>query len=110
MDGEAVTELETLRRQNRELQALHELAIDLLRLEDYDAMLDAVVGHALEALGAGMGFLVLVQGEELDFKVVRNWSRDELASEREPLSRSIISEVMRRDEPLLVEDALADPR
>ncbi|NJL29292.1 MAG: hypothetical protein HC897_16110, partial [Thermoanaerobaculia bacterium] len=62
----------------RELEGLHELARELLRLDDYDHMLDAVVGRALETLRADRGFLVLERGEGLDFKVVRNWSRAEL--------------------------------
>jgi transcriptional regulator with GAF, ATPase, and Fis domain len=100
----------SLQRRCLELEALYELARDLLQLDDYDAMLDAVVRRALDCLQAERGFLVLKHGEKLDFKVVRNWSREELEGAREPLSRSLLSEVFRLGKPLLIEDALRDPR
>jgi transcriptional regulator with GAF, ATPase, and Fis domain len=105
-----MTELEELRRRCRELEALHGLARELLRLEDDEVMLDALVRGALGILGAERGFLVLKHGEEIDLKVVRNWRREELEAGREPLSRAIVAEVLARGEPLLVEDALSDPR
>jgi transcriptional regulator with GAF, ATPase, and Fis domain len=94
------------------LEALYALAAELLRLEEYEAMLDTLVRHAFTILGAERGFLVLQRGgtPEYDFKVVRNWSPEELEGAGEPVSRSILAEVLRLGEPLLVEDALSDPR
>jgi transcriptional regulator with GAF, ATPase, and Fis domain len=92
------------------LEALHELACELLRLESYDEMLDVVVHRALDILHAERGFLVLRRGEALDFKVVRNWKRDELEASADPVSRTIVAEVLRRRVPLVVEDATSDPR
>ena len=83
----------------------------MLQLDNYDAMLDAVVAHALESLRAERGFLVLLRDDQrIDFKVVRNWRRDELEGEGEPISRSIVREVLDRGELMLVEDALDDAR
>jgi transcriptional regulator with GAF, ATPase, and Fis domain len=93
-----------------QLRSLHRLACELLSLEDYDRMLDAVVRHSLESLQGERGFLVLQRGEGLDFKVVRNWSRDELEGAGEPVSRSIVRRVLESGEPVLIEDALADRR
>ena len=73
-------------------------------------MLDAVVQHSLESLAGERGFLVLKKGDGLDFKVVRNWSRDELEGRGEPVSRSIVQQVLQTREPVLIEDALADQR
>ncbi len=95
---------------NQELQSLHELARELLKLDDYDRMLDTVVQHTLSILQGERGFLVLKKGMGLDFKVVRNWRRDELEGEGEPISRSIVKQVLARGEPVLIEDALADQR
>ncbi len=92
------------------LQGLHNLARELLKLEDYDRMVDAVVRHSLEALRGERGFLVLQRGDELDFKVVRNWSRDELEGRGEPVSRSIVNRVLADGKPVLIEDALSDQR
>lgn len=92
------------------LQGLHALARELLQLGDYDRMVDAVVRHSLESLRGERGFLVLQRGDELDFKVVRNWSRDELEGKGEPVSRSIVARVLQDGEPVLIEDALSDQR
>jgi Nif-specific regulatory protein len=105
-----MSETDRLRRRCEQLEALYGLASDLLQTEDYDAMLDALVRGALAILRAERGFLVLKSREALDLKVVRNWRRTELEGDGEPLSRTILAEVLRRGEPLLVEDALSDPR
>ena len=91
-------------------QALLELAKKLLRLDDVDALLDTVVQESLKILRAERGFVVLQRSEGLDFKVVRNWSREVLEGEGEPVSRSIVAHVLDEGEPVLVEDALADDR
>jgi transcriptional regulator with GAF, ATPase, and Fis domain len=93
-----------------ELEALYELAAELLQLEDEERMLDAIVRRSLGMLRADRGFVVLRRGETLELKVVRNWSLEELEGGAEPISRSIVAEALRRAEPVLVEDALSDPR
>jgi transcriptional regulator with GAF, ATPase, and Fis domain len=105
-----MNELEELRRRNRDLEAIIALTTELLQLDDYDAMLDVLVRHALAILRAERGFLALTRGRSLELKLVRNWSRDELESGREPVSRSILKEVLSQRKPVLVQDALSDPR
>src|SRR5262245_19134906 len=98
---------------NEELESLYALAAELLQLEDYERMLDVVVRRALDLLHADRGFLVLRRGEsdELDFAVVRGWApEEELREGREPVSRSILAEVLRAGRPMSIEDALGDPR
>ena len=95
---------------SKHAESLYRLASELLKSEEYEEMLDAVVRHSLKLLGADRGFLVLMQGGALDFKVCRNWSREELESGKEPISRSILQEVMHKKAPILVEDALSDAR
>ncbi|MCB1033156.1 MAG: sigma-54-dependent Fis family transcriptional regulator [Acidobacteria bacterium] len=97
-------------RKTERLEALVALSIELLRLDDYDLMLDAVVNRSLSILKGDRGFLVLERGDGLDFKVVRNWSREELEKQGEPVSRSILARVLEDRAPLLVEDALSDER
>ncbi len=94
----------------QELQGLHRLACELLKLDDYGQMLDAVVRHSLASLKGERGFLVLQRGEGFDFKVIRNWSRDELEGKGEPVSRSIVKQVLADRRPVLIEDALSDER
>jgi Nif-specific regulatory protein/two-component system response regulator HydG len=103
-------ELERARRRCKALEGLYELARSLLQTPDPDSVLDFLMRGALQALGAERGFVVLARGDELEFKVVRNWSRDEPQPDKEPLSRSILAEVLHNGTPLLVEDALSDPR
>jgi transcriptional regulator with GAF, ATPase, and Fis domain len=105
-----MSELERLREENRTLHALYELAGELLRLEEHDALLDAVVQRSMALLHADRGFLVLRHEEELDFKVVRNWSPEAPRPGAEPVSRAILDEALRGEHPILVEDALLDPR
>lgn len=94
----------------RSLKLLYGLARKLLFVDGYDETLDLVVGDALAITGGERGFLVLKRGAEgLDFKVVRNWKRRELEGS-EPVSRSIVASVLEEGRPVLVEDALADPR
>jgi transcriptional regulator with GAF, ATPase, and Fis domain len=105
-----MSEIERLRRRCEAAEALCELTAELLRLDDYDRMLDTLVQRALALLGGEAGFLVLTHGQALEFRVVRNWSREELEAEKDPVSRTIVAEVLRTCEPLLVEDASTDPR
>jgi Nif-specific regulatory protein/two-component system response regulator HydG len=90
--------------------ALYPLARRLLQEPDYDGTLDAVMEGALGILGGDRGFLVLTDKGALRFQVVRNWSRAELEAGAEPVSRSILARVLSEGEPLLIEDALADPQ
>ncbi|MEM8995230.1 MAG: sigma-54-dependent Fis family transcriptional regulator [Acidobacteriota bacterium] len=106
--GDAVSGVE--RFEKRDLHCLLELAGELLKVDDYDAMLDVVVRHALTIVRGQRGFLVLTRGEGLDFKVIRNWRRDELEGRREPISHSIIKQVLDDGQPILIEDALSDAR
>lgn len=91
-----------------ELVALLELAHQLLRVDDYDLILDEVVRLSLSTLRGERGFLVLCHRDGLDFKVVRNWSREELEGRGEPISRSIIAQVLEEGRPVFIADALAD--
>jgi transcriptional regulator with GAF, ATPase, and Fis domain len=105
-----MSELEECRRRCRRLEVLHGLARELLRQDDRERLLDALMTHALAGLCAERGFLVLLEGEQLQFKIVRNWSRSELEKQSEPVSKSILEAVLREGAPLLVDDPLSDPR
>jgi transcriptional regulator with GAF, ATPase, and Fis domain len=105
-----MSEMQRLEEQNRTLRALYELACELLRLDEHDALLDAIVQRSLALLRADRGFLVLRHDEELDFKVVRNWSPEAPRPGAEPVSRTILDEALRGERPILVEDAQLDPR
>ena len=97
------------------LAALSEIAAALNSARDPDDVLDAVLDAALDALGAERGFVLLEAGAEdgleAPFRVAasRNFTGDDLAGVR-PLSTSVVQEVLRTGEPVLVYEAEADER
>jgi transcriptional regulator with GAF, ATPase, and Fis domain len=92
------------------MEALFELARQIIQPERPEDVLGEVVKSALALLGGDRGFLVLVKGDAVEYKVIRNWSPEEYEGQSEPLSRGILSEVLQREEPILIEDASSDPR
>jgi transcriptional regulator with GAF, ATPase, and Fis domain len=98
------------RDQAQDASLLYQLSKELLQYTDYDQMLDCLVKQSLSILGGDRGFLVLLQGESYDLKVVKNWSPEEYEGGREPISRTIIAEVIEHGAPLLIEDATQDRR
>jgi serine/threonine-protein kinase PknK len=94
----------------KDMEALFELARRIIQPESSEDILGLVVKSALELLGGDRGFLVLTRGDALEYKVIRNWSPEDYEGEKEPLSRSILSEVLQRREPILIEDASTDER
>ncbi|PAP76710.1 sigma-54 interaction domain-containing protein [Rubrivirga marina] len=94
------------------LAALSEIAAALNSARDPAAVLDAVLDAALDALGAERGFVLLeTDGGDAPFEVraSRNFSGEELAGVR-PLSTSVVQEVLRTGEPVLVYQAEEDER
>jgi transcriptional regulator with PAS, ATPase and Fis domain len=98
------------RDREKDTEALFAVARDLLTQDDAGAALDAVVPQALALLGGDRGFLVLREGDSVQYRVIRGWSPDEFEGDNEPISRSILDEVFQQREPLLIKDAANDPR
>ncbi|MFN7973641.1 MAG: sigma-54-dependent Fis family transcriptional regulator [Acidobacteriota bacterium] len=94
----------------RDLEGLRDLAGDLLQVEEYDEMLDVLMTRALALLGGERGFVVLRSDGPHRPRVVKNWTADDLQDGEEPISRSIVAEVLASARPILVRDALFDPR
>jgi Nif-specific regulatory protein len=96
------------------LAALSEIAAALNSVREPAAVLDVVLDAALDALGAERGF-VLLETEEgggaapFEVRAQRNFSGEELDGVR-PLSTSVVQEVLRTGEPVLVFEAGADER
>ena len=98
------------RDRNHDREALLQLAKELLSTREYLQMLDILVQRALELLGGDRGFLVLTTRGQYDYKVVRNWSPSAYEGGKEPISRTIVTEVLTREAPTLIEDASNDER
>ena len=94
------------------LAALSEIAAALNSAREPGDVLEAVLDAALDALGAERGFVLLeTDGGDAPFEIraSRNFSGDDLAGVR-PLSTSVVQEVLRTGEPVLVYEAEADER
>jgi transcriptional regulator with GAF, ATPase, and Fis domain len=94
----------------QDTEGLFSLAQELLRLSEYDAILDTIVMRSLALLGGDRGFLVFQREGALNFKVIRNWNTEEIQSGKEAVSQTILTEILAGGVPLLIEDVLADSR
>ena len=95
------------------LAALSEIAAALNSAREPDDVLDVVLDAALDVLGAERGFVLLETDgegvEPFEVRASRNFSGADLAGVR-PLSTSVVQEVLRTGEPVLVYEAEADER
>ena len=94
------------------LRALSEIAAALNSARAPDAVLEVVLASAMAVLDAERGF-VLLEGASGDapfeVRASRNFSPSDLDGVR-PLSTSVVQEVLRTGEPVLVYEAPADAR
>ncbi len=78
---------------------------------ELDQLLNYVMDKVIEITRAERGFLILMGKEgELDFKVARNLSREQIESAEFEISHSIIGEVVKANQPILIENAFEDGR
>ncbi|MDX1530195.1 MAG: sigma 54-interacting transcriptional regulator, partial [Rhodothermales bacterium] len=95
------------------LDALSRIAATVNSVQDPEALLQTVLEIAMETLEAERGFVLLEAGGggEWPFEVraARNFSDQQLDGVR-PLSTSVVQEVLRTGEPVLVYEAAEDER
>ncbi|MCP5005506.1 MAG: GAF domain-containing protein [Planctomycetes bacterium] len=74
-------------------------------------LLNYVVGEVIKLMGAERGYIV-VNGSNgsISFKVKRDKNGNELQGHEDQVSRSIINEVLNSSQPLILKDAMKDPR
>jgi transcriptional regulator with GAF, ATPase, and Fis domain len=87
---------------------LFEFSDRLMHVRDLTELLDALMDAVIEITNADKGFLVLLEGENLDVKVARNLNRENIADAVSQLSDSIIAKVVRSRKPVIVSDAMSD--
>jgi len=81
----------------------------LLGTSSRDELLESLLDEAIEVTRADKGFLILRENGELNVKVARNLSRENLEDATARVSDSIIEKVVRSRKPLILSDALDDP-
>ncbi len=87
---------------------LFEFSDRLMHVRDLTELLDALMDAVIEITNADKGFLILLEGENLDVKVARNLNRENIADAVSQLSDSIIAKVVRSRKPVIVSDAMSD--
>jgi len=105
------TPQERLRKERRMATVLN-TSRHLSSILNLDELLEKIMDCTIELVGAERGILLLYpeeQGEKrLEVKVVRNVEQEELEKEVFCISRSIISKVEEKKEPLIIYDASLD--
>ncbi|MEW6188324.1 MAG: PAS domain S-box protein [Thermodesulfobacteriota bacterium] len=97
--------LETLRRKNEHLTALHETALSLIDRLDKEELLEAILLRAAKLSGTGNGFIYLLEpGEtEMQMRVGMGFFKNQLGR-RVTSGEGLGGTVWKTNEPILVED------
>jgi signal transduction histidine kinase len=98
-------------REMRQLESLVEVGRALSSILELEPLLERIMDAVLSLLGAERGFVMLYgAGGKLEPRVARNLDRERLSGPDLQLSRTALAEVERTGLPLVVVDALVDPR
>ena len=92
------------------LEALSAIAQTINTLQDPDAVLEQVLGIAMQALEAERGFVLLTDATKPDGFAVQNSRNftDQQLGEVARISNTVVQEVLRTGEPVLLYEALKD--
>lgn len=92
------------------LAALYEVSRALGSTLNLDESLTIALDNAIRLTGAERGFLVLVEGEELVFRLARDDKQEALEESAFEVSRSVVRKVAQTGTPILTTNAQQDPR
>jgi signal transduction histidine kinase len=104
--------LQETQRRAVQLAALSEVSVAISSTLNLDVALQRVMNGAVQILNAEAGSLLLVdqRGKELTFEVVLGPTGAELQGQRTPIGKGIVGTVAQTGDPLIVNNAPADPR
>ncbi len=94
------------------LETLTSVAATINSLEDPDHLQERILESAMQAIGAERGFVILTTSRglpDLEIKSHRNF-QDTALVELERISQTVVTEVIRTGEPLLLYEAQKDER
>src|SRR5690606_23582235 len=94
------------------LEALSDIAAAINSVQEPEALLETVLEIAMQTLDAERGFILLEEaggGRPFEVKTSRNFT-DEQLSGMAQLSTSVVGEVLRSGEPVLIYEAATDAR
>jgi transcriptional regulator with GAF, ATPase, and Fis domain len=89
-------------------QKLYDFSARLMEKHDLAELLHALMDSVIEITNADKGFLILMEGDQLDVKVARNLKRENIADAVSQLSDSIIAKVVETRRPVIISDAMND--
>jgi transcriptional regulator with GAF, ATPase, and Fis domain len=87
---------------------LHEFSARLMENYDLPELLNALMDLVIQVTNADKGFLILMEGGQLDVKVARNLKKENIADAVSQLSDAIIAKVVRSKKALIISDAMND--
>jgi signal transduction histidine kinase len=92
------------------LEYMLELSRRMAETRNLSPLLDYAMREALKLMKAERGFVVLLKdGDALDFRVTLDRAGKQLDDAQDQISESILRRVIRTRQPVVIEDALADP-
>jgi transcriptional regulator with GAF, ATPase, and Fis domain len=87
---------------------LYDFSEKLMQKRDLGELLDKLMDLVIEITNADKGFLILMDGDDLDVKVARNLRRENIADAISQLSDSIVAKVVASRRPVIISDAMHD--
>ncbi|MHC5080091.1 MAG: sigma 54-interacting transcriptional regulator [Planctomycetota bacterium] len=109
-DPELTARLMAFRTNYRNLMRLQEVIKAVNTELQLDRLLALIMDHAVEIAGAERGFMMLVEGGALKFRVARNIDREKVRKPEFKISSSIAEETFRTGKPILTANAKEDAR
>ena len=93
------------------LEKLLEIGKQLSANRSLDPLLRYSMGVAIDLVGAEHGYLVWLRDDgSLNFKVRLDQNGDDIDSPEEQISHTILQKVIEKQEPLVIQDAIVDPK
>lgn len=105
-----INQVQELKAERESLLTLQKVSTTINSVLDSKKLFDLIMDMVIRELKAERGFVVLKDGENLNFKAARNIDEKELSTSESNLSTSIVQKVIKTGEPVLTSDAQADGR
>lgn len=107
----AEKEHETVLKQPEQLEYLLSITRQMSEMRSLEPLLAFIIDEALKVVGAERGYIVLKKpGGDIDFRVLRDRDAHDLEPQSDIISQSILQKTLQSGEPIVVRNAMADPR
>lgn len=94
-----------------QLEYILSISRQMSEMRSLEPLLAFIIDEALKIVGAERGYIVLKkEGDDIDFRVLRDRDAHDLEPQSDIISRSILQKTLQSGQPLVVRNAMADPR